>query len=102
MRLGTRFLYMYSELRRNATDVYLWHLVPKFHQFQHIILDSAADLNNPRFFHCFSDEDMVGKMLIVARAAHASCVADSALDNYAMGLVTRLEQLEAGSAEHEE
>ena len=43
---------------------------------------------------------MVGQMLIVARAAHASCIADNALDNYAMGLVSRLEQLEADSAEH--
>ena len=47
---GHTFLYMYSELRRNATDVSLWHIVPKFHQFQHIMLDACANKNNLRFF----------------------------------------------------
>lgn len=87
---GHTFLHIYSELARQATSPGEWHIVPKFHQFHHLILDSMEDRNNPRFFHCFGDEDMVGQMLTLARAGHATTVVDNALDNYTAGLKQRL------------
>ena len=81
---------MYSELAKLATHANSWHIVPKFHQIQHILLDTLQDKANPIFFTCFGDEDLVGQMLKVARAGHALTVVTSAVDNYMIGLKLRL------------
>ena len=88
------FLYMYSELRRLSEECqsHMWNIVPKFHQFQHIILDIVADKSNPRCFHCFRDKDMVGKMFILARSGHPSVAVESAMDVYLINLVRRVWQ----------
>ena len=88
-RSGHVFLYMYSELAK-VDEPNSWHIVPKFHQMQHLLLDVLQDKVNPRFFTCFCDEDMVGQMLLVARAGHALTVVASAVDNYIVGLKLRL------------
>jgi len=78
---GHAFLTSYSILG--------WEVVPKFHQFQHIVLDAVADRSNPRFFTCFGDEDQVGKMLRTAAASHSQTVVPSTIGNYLMGLRIR-------------
>jgi len=92
MRPAIVFLYSYSELHRQAASrgVHAWQIVPKLHQMHHIILDAVEDRDNPRFFHCFGDGDMVGKMLVLARAGHALTIVSSAVNNYILGLVHRL------------
>ena len=86
------FLNMYSEMTRASPDpAHLWHLTPKFHQFQHIVMDCVEDRENPCFFHCFGDEDMVGRMLRVARKQHANTLPESAAGTYLAGLLLRLE-----------
>ena len=92
----TTFLYSYSELARLSPDQHMWHHIPKLHQMHHILLDSRLDHNNPRFYHCFSDEDLVGQMLRTARAGHSLTVVDSALTNYMIGLLERLKYLDPG------
>jgi hypothetical protein len=92
---GTVFLNSYSELARINVGTPFWHIVPKFHQFHHLVLDAVEDKCNPHFFTCFGDEDMVGQMLKVARAGHASTVVDCALSNYTMGMVTRVSRFKA-------
>ena len=87
---GHVFLNMYSELPRCAAKPHLWRSIPKCHVFQYILLDAEADLNNPRFFHCFGDEDMVGAMLGVARACHSLTVVPSALNNYTARFLWRI------------
>ena len=81
---------MFSELNRMTTDPHLWHHIPKLHQLHHIILDVIDDQNNPRFFHCFGDEDMVGIMLKLAKSCHASTVVRNCVDKYTVGLLSRL------------
>ena len=66
-----------------------WVVVPKFHQFQHIVLDAVADRSNPRFFTCFGDEDQVCRMLCTAAASHSQTVVPSTVGNYLMGLQIR-------------
>ena len=45
---GHVFLYMYGDLRRASIEkgTCMWQLVPKHHQFQHIVLDIQADRCN--------------------------------------------------------
>lgn len=38
-----------------------WKIVPKFHLITHSAFDQAKDAN-PRWCHCYSDEDFVGKV----------------------------------------
>lgn len=85
---GHAFLQSYSSLSRPGST--MWHLVPKFHAFHHIVLDSVSEKTNPRYYHCFGDEDMVGRCLLIARAAHASTTVSSSLGNYCLGLKTRV------------
>ena len=91
---GKMFLYMYSEMHRFACDdnqgETLWHFIPKFHLFDHVLRDIKIDGENPAYFHCFGDEDMVGQMLQVAAAGHASTTVSSAVGKYSLGLKVRL------------
>ena len=85
---GHAFLYLYSELTRASHDA-LWRITPKFHQFQHLVLDALEDKCNPRFFTCFGDEDMVGKMLTLSRTGHAHVPQDHVVTMYAIGAKQR-------------
>ena len=91
-RAGHTFLHMYSELRWRSEEraSCMWGIVPKFHQYHHLVLDCFEDGYNPRFFHCFGDEDTVGKMITLAKASHASTVVFNTLTLYWIGLVRRL------------
>ncbi len=94
---GHQYLFMYSELRRRSIheNTNLWHLIPKHHQFQHLLLDCQLDRVNPRWFHCFGDEDQIGRVLRVSRAAHAGTVVTSTMSLYRFGLVRRLAKFKA-------
>ena len=90
---GETFLYCWSELRRISISrgCCLWVMAPKFHQWHHLLIDCTTnEKGNPRFYHCFSDEDMVGKMILAAHAVHPSTAVRSTLEKYAMGLIERL------------
>ena len=89
---GYTFLHMYSHLADLKLGSHLWHIVPKFHHFQHLLDDALTDLGNPRFFTCFGDEDTVGQILRLAKAGHALTTVESALDKHALGLRARLGQ----------
>ena len=76
-------------------------MVPKFHQFQHLILDCCEDHINPFYFHCFSGEDMVGKSIQIAASSHALTVGPTVMSKYVLllaglwrDLVADLEGLE--------
>jgi hypothetical protein len=91
-RAGKTMLVAYSELgKHHGGGETLWHIVPKFHAFVHLIEDARCDLGNPRFFHCFSGEDLIGKLLRLARKGHASTVIDHAMSCYIVGMKQRFE-----------
>ena len=56
-------LLLYNQLAAEAItqDKKLWSIVPKHHMATHLAYDFAP-LANPRHVHCYSDEDMVGRM----------------------------------------
>ncbi len=83
---GHTFLYAYSALG--------WSITPKAHSFQHIVLDAVSDRSNPRFFTCFSDEDQVGRTMILAAASHSQTVVCSTVGNYLLGLHMRWQAAE--------
>ena len=59
-----------------------WKLVPKFHLFVHLLQSQCLHYGNPRFCWCYSDEDMVGQMVEVARSCHPKTMAATALYKY--------------------
>ena len=63
--LGKGFLDSYSLLSEWACeqDLKLFHIVCKFHSFQHMLENSR--FLNPRAHWCFSNEDFVGKMSLL-------------------------------------
>jgi len=63
----------YHELaaRALAARVCLWALKPKLHMLQHLGLEVKLERWNPRAFHGYQDEDMIGRVLRVARRPHA-------------------------------
>ena len=97
---GHTFLYMYSELRRVAIreQTFLWPLAPKFHMFHHIVLDAMSDRVNPRYFHCFGDEDQVGRMIILARASHPLKTVSNTMILYWLGLARRIKSFDPAAA----
>ena len=52
---------------------------------------------NPRYHHCFGDEDMVGRMLVLAKAGHASTVVQTSMTLYWIGLCRRVTVFSPGS-----
>jgi hypothetical protein len=59
--------------------------------FQHLYEDAQLDMYNPRFFHCFGDEDQVGKLLRLARKGHAATVINHVVGVFAVGLKQRFD-----------
>ena len=73
---GATFLRTYNTLRKLAElDARpAWAIRPKFHQLDHMCLDVARDRYNPRFYHCYADEDFVGRIMRISRRCHKRCV----------------------------
>jgi hypothetical protein len=90
-RGGHAFLFAYSALAAKQANPTLWHHVPKHHHFHHLVLDSAVDRMNPRYFTCFSDEDLIGQTLRVARRSHASTVVEHTVSFWILGAKQRFE-----------
>jgi hypothetical protein len=90
-RAGIACLTAYSELAKLRGGAALWHHIPKMHQFQHLLEDAVIDLSNPRFFHCFSDEDFVGRMLRLSRRGHALKVIDHVVECSIIGAKQRFD-----------
>eukprot|EP00969_Alexandrium_andersonii_P297494 13148242-Alexandrium_andersonii.AAC.1 len=68
-----------------------YKLVPKHHYWDHILEDLASG-ENPRWLHCFQDEDFMGKVTKVCGHCHrASCVGRS-LQRYRLHMFRRWDQ----------
>ena len=71
----------YAALHRTTPEG-RWKMTPKIHLFQHLCEHQAAFWGNPRFFWCYCDEDMVGKMIEVATSCHPSTMDEISLYKY--------------------
>lgn len=45
-----------------------WLILPKLHIFVHVSLDVGRERYNPRSYHCFSGEDFMGYLKLVAQS----------------------------------
>ena len=68
---GFGFLAGYAACHKWALEQELPHfpMRPKFHAFCHMVYD-LENLENPRFFHCFGDEDYMGVVSAIAKGCH--------------------------------
>ena len=66
-----------------AAGIRLWPITPKFHAMQHIAYDQVF-MGNPRRVHCYSDEDMVGKMKRIYIRCHGTTAPHRSLQRYAL------------------
>ena len=73
-----------------ATNLYLsaaaaeagrlrWPLRPKHHFFVHIINSTKSSFRNPKYYSCMLDEDLLGKVVRLAREVNRKCVANHVL-----------------------
>lgn len=71
-QLGLRFSDLYNEFAAEAfvARIRMWKGSPKLHMFQHLCEWQGPEMGNPRYFWCYADEDMVGKMIKTAQSCH--------------------------------
>ena len=80
-KLGMDLLILYSQLSTEAKNERRkqWKWNPKHHLFQHLCEWCISECGNPRFFWCYGDEDLVGKLIEVARSCHPRTMAEVAM-----------------------
>ncbi|CAE7403183.1 unnamed protein product [Symbiodinium sp. CCMP2592] len=71
----------YLQLARQAVNdkMCLFPVKPKFHGWQEMALWAVKHRINPRTYHCFRQEDMVGSVVRIAQACHKRSVEEMAL-----------------------
>ena len=76
-------LVFYNALASAAADAgeHLWKVLPKHHMLTHLAYDQAP-WANPRWVHCYGDEDMVGRVKKLVNVCHGSTCARKALSRY--------------------
>ena len=68
-----------------ASRIPIWHFVPKFHMFAHLV-DTVAPQVNPAFCTCYADEDLVGHSAKLAARGHRRAVVRVSLGKLRMVL----------------
>ena len=66
----------------HAMGVLRVHIMPKNHYFCHMLLELVTERINPRFQHCFCDEDFVGRVASICFGVHISSLAERSLQRY--------------------
>ena len=81
--LGKQLVILYNALSVAAASEKrkTWKFVPKFHLWVHLC-EIQAELFNPRAFWTYSDEDLVGQLVEVAKSCHANTVGETSLYKY--------------------
>ena len=62
----------------------LWRMIPKHHQFDELIARAVSTTVNPSWHWCFSEEDLVGRVVTISRASHPSHIAKTCVSKYAV------------------
>ena len=74
-------LHCYKYLANEAKRSGLYHIVPKAHMHTHMGYDMAKKAN-PRRVHCYSDEDLIGKLKRILEHCHGLTAHTRALQRY--------------------
>jgi hypothetical protein len=83
--LGEQLMQMYSQLAQMSHADYarlghrLWKVRPKMHLFLHLCIWQSVYYGNPRYYWCYGDEDLIGRLVSIAEGVHASTLALSVL-----------------------
>jgi len=79
--LGQKFAEVYTRLSKQALidGLRLWKMHPKLHLWEHLTEHQAIQFGNPRYYWCYADEDLVGRMVEVARSVHPKTLAISVI-----------------------
>jgi len=67
--------------RADREGAWLWKILPKHHMFTHMAYDQAP-WANPRWVHCYGDEDMVGRVKKLVNTCHGATCGRKALLRY--------------------
>lgn len=80
-QVGRRLCGLYAQLSRESFQAgsKRWKMTPKVHLMLHLCEDQAPSVGNPKFYWVYADEDLVGQMVEVAEACHASTMAATAM-----------------------
>jgi len=87
-QVGAFYLKAYHALASRAYDAGQcnFKLLPKHHVLQHIFETALTGRENPRFLHCFADEDLMGRMARIAGRCHRSTVIRRTFQRYWLSL----------------
>jgi hypothetical protein len=87
-RAGRLFLDMYAALSAQSVraDKILFNITPKFHYMCHMLTTILAEKINPSWYHCYADEDFVGRCASVAGKVHQTTLSTRVCDRYLMQL----------------
>ena len=82
--IGRKMMMLYQQLAEaaSAQGKKLWKLSPKHHIFLHLCEIQCPLLGNPRFYWCYADEDLVGKMIEIAHSVHPLALAVAVLTKW--------------------
>ena len=86
--LGEQLMMMYAQLATMAHDDYerlghrLWKTSPKMHLFLHLCIWQSLLYGNPRYYWCYGDEDLIGRLVSIAEGVHISTLAVSVLSKW--------------------
>jgi hypothetical protein len=85
------FLTAYSALARMSIDAgkNRWRVVPKMHYMKHTCLDIVKTNRNPAYYHCFTDEDFVGRVAKSSSQLHRTTCMLRILERYLDMLLRR-------------
>ena len=81
-RQGYQLITFYCALHE-AYGPERWKLTPKLHLLDHLLHLQVPRWGNPRHCWCYSDEDLVGQVMEVARSCHPSTTPEIALFKFA-------------------
>ena len=97
---GFTFLATYMSLAQRAVsrNVRMYNITPKFHNVGHIVYTIQIDRVNPKFYHCYGDEDFVGRIGRVGAVVHPRTMTRRTIERYLTGLHQRYRLLTSSVA----
>ena len=91
---GFGFLAAYAACHKWALEKDLPHFLmkPKYHAFVHMVYD-LQKLENPKYFHCFGDEDYMGVIAKIAKGCHRKVYPTRAMQRLVVRIIADFENM---------
>jgi hypothetical protein len=77
--LGMAYSSLATHFLNLNPPVKLFKTAPKLHMLQHLLIYQASEWGNPRFYHTYPDEDLVGAFVEICNTVHPNTMAVTAL-----------------------